>query len=505
MSAAMPPQRSGSVRRKETKHGTSYGLRIRWRGQRMYHHLGGSWEGWSEERAEQELAYVTAQVERGEYVPPRPPAAPPPSGESVPTFQVFASIVLARQERRVGEKTYRDLEWRLRTAVDHFGPYRLDEIDSRLVDEFVDAMLRERAAIEEAATAGTPMTETYRDARGNRTYERRRRGLSNGSINKVLASVRRVLKEAVRAKLVDYNPLDDRDCFLRERRPSRSFLEVGQSLFLFEAARAIERDQQGLRWEDVHAIRASSESAVRLGERYGVSDTLIRKIRRGEVWTRRSERRRNDVPRLPLIATLVLSGMRVSELCSLDGRHMDFARRTIQVPRVKTDAGERSIPMLPVLYELLLEHRTEFDYGPRDPVFATRNGSRNRPDNVRSRILTPVYTRANELLAVERLAPIGHLTPHTLRRTFASLLAEVGVSPRRAMYLLGHTDPKFTMRVYQQVLDMGGRGPDQLEQLLGCAVDEATAILSGRDVWAPIGHRRQEPRSQMAESPGPER
>jgi Phage integrase family len=51
------------------------------------------------------------------------------------------------------------------------------------------------------------------------------------------------------------------------------------------------------------------------------------------------------------------------------------------------------------------------------------------------------------------------MTPHTLRRTFASLLAEIGVSPRRAMYLLGHTDPKFTMRVYQQVLDLGGAAP----------------------------------------------
>jgi hypothetical protein len=30
------------------------------------------------------------------------------------------------------------------------------------------------------------------------------------------------------------------------------------------------------------------------------------------------------------------------------------------------------------------------------------------------------------------------------------------VPPRRAMYLLGHTDPTLTMRVYQQVLDMGG-------------------------------------------------
>jgi Phage integrase family len=72
------------------------------------------------------------------------------------------------------------------------------------------------------------------------------------------------------------------------------------------------------------------------------------------------------------------------------------------------------------------------------------------------------------------------MTPHTLRRTFASILAEVGVPPRRAMYLLGHTDPTLTMRVYQQVLDMGGVAVETLEKVLGCSLDEALATYSGR-------------------------
>jgi integrase len=161
---------------------------------------------------------------------------------------------------------------------------------------------------------------------------------------------------------------------------------------------------------------------------------------------------------------------------------MDFARRTIHVPRVKTDAAERSIPMVPRLYEVLLEHRAEFAYGPNDPVFATRSGTRNTPDNVRTRIVAPVHRHANELLEAARLAPIAQLTPHTLRRTFASILAELGVPPRRAMYLLGHRDPKFTMRTYQQVLNMGGGAEDQLESALGCTCGEAFVVLTGRDV-----------------------
>ena len=96
---AMSRPRTGSVRRKKTGLGTSYGLRIRWRGRALYHHLGGSWEGWTEERVEAERAYIMAQVERGEYVPPRPPAAPPVADKEMPTFQVSASITLARWRR----------------------------------------------------------------------------------------------------------------------------------------------------------------------------------------------------------------------------------------------------------------------------------------------------------------------------------------------------------------------------------------------------------------------
>ena len=109
-------------------------------------------------------------------------------------------------------------------------------------------------------------------------------------------------------------------------------------------------------------------------------------------------------------------------------------------------------------------------------------------------------TGPNELLAQRGQPLIGHMTPHTLRRTFASILAEVGVPPRRAMYLLGHRDPTLTMRVYQQVLDMGGGAVETLEQVLGCTIPEAFAIYSGRPglgsewvVGAEIGpeHRAQ--------------
>jgi integrase len=481
MALAMPPPRTGSLRRKRTQLGISYGLRFKYRGEEYYHHIGGSWEGWNEGRAEDERRYVMAQVERGEYVPQRRDAAPPPSGADMPTFQVLASIVLDRTRRRVEESSAADLEWRLRTAMDHFGPIPVDRIDVGTIDEFVDLKLREREAIDRAAAGGTPLTEEYYDHRLAKHYRRGRRGLSNSSINKVLGGVRRVLREAKRRHLIEHNPLDDSDCFLRTRVPSRSFLELVQIEALLDAARLIDSEHPGLSWRDVCAIRADERPATQLARMFGVSETLIRRIRRGEIWQREGRR---HVARLPVIATLVLAGPRIKEACLLDAPDdIDLAGRGVRIPRVKTDAAERVVPMVPALHEILLADRAERGAPAAAPAFPTRNGTRQNPNNVRARLLAGVHQRANALLAQRGQRQIGHLTPHTLRRTFASLLAEVGVSPRRAMYLIGHADPTLTMRVYQQVLDLGSGGLEALERVLGCGPDEACATWSERADW----------------------
>jgi integrase len=480
----MPRPRTGTIRRKPTAHGISYGLRLWYRGKRIYHHLGGEWEGWTEERAKAEHEFVMQLVARGEYVPQR--REPSSVGEEEdPTFQVFASLLLDRKRRRVGDKRLEDLEWRLRTAMDHFGKYRLDKINLALVDDFVDRKLRERERIDQAAEAGQPLTEEYKDPRTGRIHRRRRRGLSNSSINKVLAAVRMVLKEGKRHGWIENNPLDDADCFLPQNTPRRSFLEVAQVEALLQAARLLDGEQRKLEWHDVRAIRESDEPATRLAGRYGVSETLIRRIRRNEIWVTRRPR---EATRLPALTTLLLAGPRVSELCQLDESQVDLAARRIRIPRVKTDASERTVPMVPALHETLLVDRAAREtHG--GPAFPTRNGTRQHPDNVRSRLLAAVRERANELLAERDQPVIGHMTPHTLRRTFASILAEVGVPPRRAMYLLGHTNPTLTMRVYQQVLDMGGTAVGQLEGVLGCTIQQAFVTYSGREglgtQWAP--------------------
>src|SRR6476620_7370850 len=91
----------------------------------------------------------------------------------------------------------------------------------------------------------------------------------------------------------------------------------------------------------------------------------------------------------------------------------------------------------------------------------------------------PAHGDEGELFRTYGREPIGHLTPHTLRRTFASLLAVCDVPPRRAMYLMGHTDPTLTLAVYQQVLDLGKGAVQKLEEAFGCSIGEARAIYTG--------------------------
>jgi integrase len=56
-------------------------------------------------------------------------------------------------------------------------------------------------------------------------------------------------------------------------------------------------------------------------------------------------------------------------------------------------------------------------------VFGTAQGKQQNPSNVRSRVIAKAVERANERLEDLCEPPLPRLTPHGLRRTFASLLS----------------------------------------------------------------------------------
>jgi hypothetical protein len=153
------------------------------------------------------------------------------------------------------------------------------------------------------------------------------------------------------------SPDEEGYCFLRVKAPNRSFLVVFQVEAFLDAARLLDGEHREFSWREVCAIRVDSRPATQVAREFGVSETLIRRIRRNEIW---KEPGRRHVARLPLAGALVLSGPRITELCRLDSPDdIDLAARAVRIPRVKTDAAERVVPMVPTLHEILLGDRIE--------------------------------------------------------------------------------------------------------------------------------------------------
>ena len=125
--ALMARPRRGTLKRRPTKQGISYGVAFTYRGEEFYVHFGGEWEGWDQERAAEEQWFLMEKVNRGEWTPAKAEPARRLATAVSPTFQVEASQWLHRQKIRAGDldgrsKTIRDLEWRQPGTSDTGGP-----------------------------------------------------------------------------------------------------------------------------------------------------------------------------------------------------------------------------------------------------------------------------------------------------------------------------------------------------------------------------------------------
>ena len=88
---------------------------------------------------------------------------------------------------------------------------------------------------------------------------------------------------------------------------------------------------------------------------------------------------------------------------------------------------------------------------PSDYFFGTGRGKRRDQDRFRDRILYRALERANENRTGQGMPPLPEITPHSMRRTWATFAASVGRDPKWIASQIGHTDPQFTFSVYQQV------------------------------------------------------
>jgi integrase len=418
----------------EPKGGRGWAIRFRAYGKRRSVTLGTSEEGWTREKVEERLRHVLADVERAIWQPYEP-AREPVDGES-PTFRQFASEWFDGSSPDWRERTCVDYRWRL---TDHLLPYfkdhRLPAITVEEVDRYRRTKVREREALEKKRAKQLVLPESER--------ERLPRPLSNGSINKTIRLLAVILEQAVEYGHLDRNPAHGRKRLLRESKPSRTYLQPEQVAALLAAA-------------------ARLDGTARSGD---------------------TGRRR------PLLAVLALAGLRISEALALHWRDVNLAGRNLRVAASKTDAGVREVDMTPALQEVLSEYRTRTEHhGPDDFVFSTATGRRDSASNVRSRFLAASVKQANVELRKANREPIERITPHSLRRTFISLLLAAGADVPYVMAQAGHAHPRMTLSVYAKVIESKTDHGAALDGLVGTTDWAATGSELG-DMDNGDGHR----------------
>jgi integrase len=173
----------------------------------------------------------------------------------------------------------------------------------------------------------------------------------------------------------------------------------------------------------------------------------------------RGGKARPDPRTRTLFATAICTGLRVGELLALRWQDVNPARGRLTVVDSKTDAGTgRQIDIWPELHAVLVSYKANARHSrATDYVFSTATGKADTRSNVAKR-LKRVVKRANAALAEQDVALIpSELTPHSLRRTFASFLYLRGESPVYVMNQMGHTDPKLALRIYTRVMGENSR------------------------------------------------
>lgn len=162
--------------------------------------------------------------------------------------------------------------------------------------------------------------------------------------------------------------------------------------------------------------------------------------------------------RRALLAALCLAGPRISELTSAQRGRLDLHGGRLRVGESKTEAGLRDIELTFFLQAELRDHLAHIAgldrrTGAGSPIFPTYRGGEHSASNIRNRLLAECVARANVKCEAEgKMLLPDKVTPHTLRRTFASLALAAGRHPRWVMAQLGHTDARLTLNVYAQVM-----------------------------------------------------
>lgn len=167
---------------------------------------------------------------------------------------------------------------------------------------------------------------------------------------------------------------------------------------------------------------------------------------------------------------LAYSGMRAGELCALRWSDLDEDEHTISITKTyynpsnrtreyqlltpKTKTSKRKIDMDPFVFEELKQHRKK----QKEIMMKYRSTYHDKgfviakTDALNAGYPEFIKTIENRMRRLLKLAGLNEkLTPHSLRHTHTSLLAEAGVGLTEIMERLGHKDDDTTRHVYMHV------------------------------------------------------
>lgn len=181
----------------------------------------------------------------------------------------------------------------------------------------------------------------------------------------------------------------------------------------------------------------------------------------------------------PIFTVMLYTGMRVGEVTGLRWCDLDMENETISVNHTlvyfdrrrageaetcgftvnlpKTRAGERTIPMLPIVKEMFrMEHQYQKENnlvckskidGYTDFIFINRFGNVQHQGTL-NKALKRIIRDCN----FKQLDKMGLTLPpfscHYLRHTFTTRMCEAGVNIKAMQEILGHADAETTMNIY---------------------------------------------------------
>lgn len=187
----------------------------------------------------------------------------------------------------------------------------------------------------------------------------------------------------------------------------------------------------------------------------------------------------------PLLLTAVFTGLRASELRGLPWSAVDLDNRSLSVfqradrynaiGQPKTRAGDREVPLTPMVVNTLREWKLRCPKGELDLVFPNGAGNVESLGNIVNRGLTPPQISAGITLD----GKAKYTGMHALRHFYASWLINrkedggLGLPPKTVQERMGHSSITMTLDTYGHLFPRG----DDADEL---AAAEAS-LLIGKD------------------------